>query len=266
MSATAQRTGPTATTAAPALEIRGLTVAYGRRAVLRDVTFAVPRGCLVGVIGPNGAGKSTLFKAVLGLVPRSGEVGLPGRAAYVPQGDLARLDLPLTALDVALMGRHRGRPWWRPMSRADRDAARAALAVVGMADHCDVPFGELSGGQRQRVVLARALAGGGDVVLLDEPLTGVDAQSEEAILGILRDLRAEGRAVLMATHDIAQAAAACDRLLFLNGDLMAYGSPAETLTREVLSRTYGGDLVVLDGGNGVGVLDHGGHHPSRPPG
>ena len=238
--------GPSAV-ASPALSVEGLDVSYGRRTALEGVTFEVPRGSVVGVIGPNGAGKSTLFRAILGVLPHRGRVSVPGgRPAYVPQGDDGRLDLPVTVLDVALMGRYPATPWWRPLRRADRDAARAALDAVGLGGLAGRQVGELSGGQRQRAFLARALTQGGDVMLLDEPLTGVDATSQEAILAVLARLRSEGRAILMATHDLNQAARTCDRLLFLNRRLVAYGTPRETYTREVLARTYGGDLLVLD--------------------
>ena len=246
----------------PALAVRGLGVAYGRRAALEDVSFEVPPGHVVGVIGPNGAGKSTLFKAILGVLRHSGSVSVAGgRPAYVPQGDDARLDLPVTALDVALMGRAPATPWWRPLGRADREAARRALADVGLDDLAGRQVGELSGGQRQRAFLARALAQGGGLMLLDEPLTGVDATSQEAILGVLGRLRDTGRAILMATHDLAQAARTCDLLLFLNRRVVAFGPPGEAFTREVLAGTYGGDLLVVDapGGRAL-VLDDGSHH------
>jgi ABC-type transport system involved in cytochrome c biogenesis ATPase subunit len=153
------------------LRVVGLSVAYGPRVALEGVSFTVPAGSLVAVIGPNGAGKSSLFKAILGAVPcREGEIRTAGRPAYVPQGDEARLDLPVTALDVALMGGYRDAPWWRPLGRRDRERARDALARMGVADLAARPIGELSGGQRQRVYLARALVQGGRTMLLDEPL------------------------------------------------------------------------------------------------
>jgi manganese/iron transport system ATP-binding protein len=245
------------------LVVDRLAVAYGRRLALREVSFAAPAGCLVGVIGPNGAGKSTLFKAILGVLrPSAGEVRTAGRPAYLPQGDEARLDLPLTALDVALMGRWGRTPWWRPSGRADRAAARRALAQVGVADLAGHGIGELSGGQRQRVLLARALAQGGQLMLLDEPLTGVDSTSQEVILRVLAGLRDDGHTILVATHDLNLAARTCDRLLFLNRAVIAYGPPEETFSAEVLAGTYGGDLLVVDpvDGRPLAVLDDASHH------
>jgi ABC-type Mn2+/Zn2+ transport system ATPase subunit len=252
----------THTASAPALSVRDLDVAYGRRAALEDVSFEVPRGSVVGVIGPNGAGKSTLFKAILGVLRHSGRVRVAGgRPAYVPQGDAARLDLPVTVLDVALMGRTPAAPWWRPLRRADREAARAALDAVGLSALAGRQVGELSGGQRQRAFLARALTQGGEVMLLDEPLTGVDATSQEAILDVLGRLRDAGRAILLATHDLAQASRTCDLLLFLNRRVVAFGPPEEAFTPEVLAGTYGGGLLMVDapGGRAL-VLDDASHH------
>jgi len=241
--------------------VEDLSVAFGARQALRSVTFDVPPGTVVGVIGPNGAGKSTLFRALLGVVRFTGRVRLTGRPAYVPQGDRARHDFPATALDVVLMGLAQQVPWWRPLGRSEREAARSALAETGMADLADRPFGELSGGQRQRVVLARALVRPSQVMLLDEPLTGVDPASADAILATIAARRAAGAAILMATHDLNEAARTCDRLLMLNGHLVAYGPAERTLTPAALAGTYGSELMVVGHGAGaLAVLDEGSHH------
>ena len=241
--------------------VEDLSVAFGARQALRSVTFDVPPGTVVGVIGPNGAGKSTLFRALLGVVRFTGRVRLTGRPAYVPQGDRARHDFPATALDVVLMGLAQQVPWWRPLGRSEREAARSALAETGMADLAGRPFGELSGGQRQRVVLARALVRPSQVMLLDEPLTGVDPASADAILATIAARRAAGAAILMATHDLNEAARTCDRLLMLNGHLVAYGPAERTLTPAALAGTYGSELMVVGHGAGaLAVLDEGSHH------
>jgi ABC-type Mn2+/Zn2+ transport system ATPase subunit len=240
------------------VRVAGLVGGYrpGQEA-LRDVTFAAGPGQVVGVLGPNGGGKTTLFRALLGELPvRRGEVALAGAPAYVPQTERARLDFPVSALDVALMGAYGRTPWYRRVARRDRAAARAALERVGLAAQADETFGALSGGQRQRVLLARALVQDSPVLLLDEPLSGVDAASAAGIERVFAELRDEGRTVLVATHDVHQARG-WDRVLCLHNRQVGYGPPAETLTPAVLRETYGAELIVLEGGgSAVGV----GHH------
>ncbi|HEX2070194.1 MAG TPA: metal ABC transporter ATP-binding protein [Thermoleophilaceae bacterium] len=218
----------------------------GPSPVLEGVGFSLPAGSSLCVLGPNGGGKTTLLRALTGdLTPLRGRVRVDGRPAYLAQTERTRLDFPVSALDVALMGSlARGR-WWLPTRRADRAAARGALARVGLEDRADVRFGELSGGQRQRVLLARALVQDARVLLLDEPLAGVDPASAERIEALFGELRGEGRALLVSTHDV-QSARAFDRVLCLNRTQIAFGDPATALTREVLERTYGQEIVVLD--------------------
>jgi ABC-type Mn2+/Zn2+ transport system ATPase subunit len=224
---------------------------------LSAVAFAAGPGQVVGVLGPNGGGKTTLFRALLGDLPvRRGTVQLAGAPAYVPQTERARLDFPVSALDVALMGAYGRTPWYRRVARRDREAARAALGRVGLEDAADETFGALSGGQRQRVLLARALVQDSPVLLLDEPLSGVDGASAARIERVFAGLREEGRTLLVATHDVHQAAS-WDLVLCLHGRQVAFGPPAGTLTPAVLHETYGAELIVLAGeGAAVGV----GHH------
>ena len=240
--------------AAPGVTTSALSVGYGGSPVLRDVSFAVRSGQSVCVLGPNGGGKTTLFRALLRqLRPLSGELSVEGRPAYLPQSDRARLDFPVSAADVALMGTLSDGSWWWPSSRAKRQAASLALARVGLGVRADVPFGELSGGERRRALLARALVQDGDILLLDEPLSGIDPRSAELIADLFRSLRAEGRILLVSSHDVASAHD-FDLVLCLNRRQVAFGAPAEVLHRETLELTYGSELIVLDEEHDVAVL------------
>jgi ABC-type Mn2+/Zn2+ transport system ATPase subunit len=222
---------------------------------ISGVTFSAEPGQTIAVLGPNGGGKTTLFRALIGeLAWTSGELELDGRPAHVAQTDRTRLDFPVRALDVALMGEYGRTPWYR---RLDRAAARAALDRVGLGGEARERFGSLSGGQRQRVLLARALLEDARVLLLDEPLSAVDAASAARIERLFSELREEGRTLLISTHDVQQALA-YDRVLCLHGRQVAFGSPRETLTTEVLQATYGHELVMLDGLRGV-TVDHHAH-------
>jgi manganese/zinc/iron transport system ATP- binding protein len=239
----------------PALTVQHLTVAYHLAPVLWDVSWTSPPAGLVAIVGPNGAGKSTLLKAVLGLVPRlSGEVRLFGqtldqarrRIGYLPQRASVDWDFPATALQVVSQGCYPRVGWFRPLPRAERDRARAALAEVGMAEFADRQIGQLSGGQQQRVFLARALALEADLYLMDEPFAGVDAATERAIVEVLRRLAAEGRTVIAVHHDLATAPQYFEHVLLLNVRAIAAGPMATTFTFENLARTYGGRLSLLE--------------------
>jgi ABC-type Mn2+/Zn2+ transport system ATPase subunit len=242
-----------------ALEVEDLAAGYGGGpAVLRDVSFHLRPGERIAVLGPNGGGKSTLFRALLGeLAPLAGTVTRRGRCALVPQTERSRLDYPVSALDVALMGTLSRLPWWRPNGRRERSAARDALARVGLGDLAGAQFGELSGGQRQRVLVARALVQHAPILLLDEPFVGVDRPSAELLERLLLRLAAGGRAIMVTTHEIEQSER-YDRVLCLNRRQIAFGTPRETLTREVLEATYGGAIVTLPEGVAAIVPPH--HH------
>lgn len=239
---------------APVVEIAGLSVGYGAGDVLRGVELTVHAGERVGVLGPNGGGKTTLFRVLLGELPaRVGTVQRTARIAVVPQTERSRLDFPVSALDVALMGAISRLPWWRRPGRAERRAAHDALAAVGLDEQAATTFGTLSGGQRQRVLVARALVQDASLVLLDEPFSGLDGASSRRLERLLDDLAAEGRALLIATHDVTQARR-WDRVLCLHGDQVAFGAPETTLTSDVLEATYGGEIVTLPGGAGRALL------------
>jgi ABC-type Mn2+/Zn2+ transport system ATPase subunit len=229
-----------------AVMAEGLSAGYGGRPVLLDVSFEADPGQTVCVLGPNGGGKTTLFRALMGeLEPLGGGVELNGRPAYVAQTERTRLDFPVSAFDVALMGGLAHGRWWLPPRRSDRTAARAALERVGLAAEGDTPFGELSGGQRQRALLARALVQDSAVLLLDEPLAGVDPASAQLIDAVFEQLRAEGRTLLVSSHDV-EGARGFDLVLCLNRRQVAFGPPAEALDRATIEATYGRELIVLE--------------------
>lgn len=236
------------------ISVQHLTVSYGPVPALLDVTFDVPAGQLVGVIGPNGSGKSTLIKSILGFVkPDFGSVevfGEPadkarGKVAYVPQRGAVDWDFPITVREVALMGRYGHVPWWRDMSTADLKAADRALEMVRMEGYRNRQIGQLSGGQQQRVFLARAMAQGADVLLLDEPFAGVDAATEKAILEVLRRTKQAGKTVIVVHHDLSTAADYFDNLLLVKQRLFAHGAPEAVLHPELLAEVYEGALRVF---------------------
>lgn len=231
-----------------AVEIRNLTVAYGRTVVLDNVTFAIPPGTATAIVGPNGAGKSTLIKGMLGLVPvHSGTVSILGqpyradrlKVAYVPQRTSVDWDFPATVFEVVLMGTYGRLNWLQRPGKAERDATTNALDRLGILNLKDRQIGELSGGQQQRTFLARALVQNAPVLVLDEPLQGVDAVTEETIVAILHGERAAGRTVLCVHHDLSTASTYFDRAAVLNGRLIAEGPVETTLTKEHLTMAYG---------------------------
>jgi manganese/zinc/iron transport system ATP- binding protein len=239
------------------LIIRDLTVAYGQKVVLRGVNARIERGQVVGIIGPNGGGKSTLLKAILGVVPIvHGSVTLFGRPsatlrpriAYVPQREVVDWDFPVTAWDVVMMGRYPHVGWLRRPGAADAAVVAEVLRQVGMWQSRRTQIGQLSGGQQQRVFVARALAQAAEVLLLDEPFNGIDAQTQEVIRTIIESGRETGKIVLLATHDLVSASCACDCLCCLNQRVVSYGPTHETYTPETLAATYGGPVIMLGPG------------------
>lgn len=236
--------------------LTGVAVSYpgADEPAVTGLSFAALAGERIGVLGPNAGGKTTLFRLLTGELPTAaGSLQLPcGRVALVPQTDRSRLDYPVSALDVALMGAVSRLPWWKRPGAADRALAREALAQVGLAEHARSTFGDLSGGQRQRVLVARALVQDAPLILLDEPFNGLDSRSAEQLSALIDKLAADGRSLLIATHDQEQTRA-WDKVLCVNHRQVAFGPPAETLTMEVIEQTYGSSIVPLDG-SGRGLL------------
>jgi ABC-type Mn2+/Zn2+ transport system ATPase subunit len=244
----------TLTPSSPLVRADGVAAGYGGAPVLTDVSFALNAGERIGVLGPNGGGKTTLFRVLLGELPLlAGTLRAPERFGVVPQTERSRLDFPVNALDVALMGSISTLPWWRRPGRSERHAALRALRAVGLEEQAGTTFGDLSGGQRQRVLVARALVQDAPVILLDEPFTGLDAPSAERLEALLAELTSQGRGVMIATHDVDQARG-WDHVLCLNRRQLAFGPPAAALDRGVLEATYGGAIVELPGGELRGVL------------
>lgn len=235
--------------ACPALRVQELSAGYPHHPFALDhVSFEVATGQRVGILGPNGAGKSTLFKAIAGLIPHStGQVSIHGEdcrtshrlVGYVPQHGEIDWGFPVNVRDVVMMGRTRELGWLPFPTPRHWRKVDDMLDRVGMADLGRRQIGQLSGGQRQRVFIARALAQETTVLLLDEPFSGVDAAAEEEIGLVLERLRADGVTILIATHDLKTAQSLFDRLLILKGQALAYGSPAEVLTPEILQSAYG---------------------------
>ncbi len=249
---------------APRLRVHDLTVRLGDRTALDSVSFEVKPGSFLGLIGPNGSGKSTLLRSILSILPLArGSIDVDGRAseqarevfAYLPQRSALELDLPLRAQDVVMMGRLRHTGWLRAPSKHDREVVAWALERVGLVDRRNSSISEMSFGQQQRVLFARALAQEGRILLLDEPMNGVDPQTQSLFLDVLSSFKAEGRTIIMATHDLNQAAEHCDTLCVLNGALVAFGPTKDTLTEEVLQRAYGLHLHFIHG-EGTGHVDH----------
>ncbi len=257
----------------PSIELSGVTAGYDDVPALADVDLAIRPGTLTAVFGPNGGGKSTLLKVIAGLLrPWRGEVTVlgeaPGKAAqrmaYVTQAELVDWDFPVSVWDVAMMGRYPALGLVRRPSATDRGAVRLALEQVGMEQHARTQIGSLSGGQRRRVFLARALAADPELYLLDEPVTGVDATTQEDLMDLLEGEARRGKTVVATTHDLACAASRFQDVVALNRTVIAHGPSELVLDQDVLRRTYGGHLLVV--GERTVLLDDAHHHDQAAPG
>ena len=238
-----------------------LTVTYNNgTTALRNVSFEIPRSTITALVGVNGAGKSTLFKALMGFIPTiKGEISILGQSvksalkgnhiAYVPQAEEVDWSFPVLVQDVVMMGRYGHMGFFRKTTSNDILEVDYALNRVGMEDFKDRQIGELSGGQRKRVFLARALAQKSEVILLDEPFTGVDVKTETAIIKLLREMRKEGKIMLVSTHNLGSVPEFCDRTILIKETVLAYGKTEKTFTRQNLELAFGGVLrhFVLSG-------------------
>lgn len=241
-------------TARPSIDVDGVTVTYNNgNMALSNASFHLDAGTICGLVGVNGSGKSTLFKAIMGFVrPTEGRVtlaGLPVRMAqkrnliaYVPQSEDVDWNFPVSVWDVVIMGRYGYMNMFRISSREDRKIAEESLRRVSMWDYRERQIGELSGGQKKRVFLARALAQRGQILLLDEPFTGVDVKTEGAIVELLRELREQGHVILVSTHNLGSVPEFCDQVVLINRTVLAFGSTVDVFTEDNLIRAFGGVL------------------------
>ena len=245
----------------PGIITSNLSVTYNNgNTALRNVSFEIPQGTITALVGVNGAGKSTLFKALMGFMPTiTGEISILGQSvksaikgnsiAYVPQAEEVDWSFPVLVQDVVMMGRYGHMGFFRKTTPNDILEVDYALNRVGMTDFKDRQIGELSGGQRKRVFLARALAQKSQVILLDEPFTGVDVKTETAIIELLGEMRKEGKIMLVSTHNLGSVPEFCDRTILIKETVLAYGKTESTFTRQNLELTFGGVLrhFVLSG-------------------
>jgi ABC-type Mn2+/Zn2+ transport system ATPase subunit len=253
-------------TPTPALRVAGASFSYGQKPALEDISFELAAGEAVALIGPNGSGKSTLLKGILGLITKIagtvevlGETTAPsGTVGYVPQTDELDPEFPITLEQVVLMGRYRSLGWLRLPGRQDRILVAQALDAVGLRHRAKARFGELSGGQQQRGLLARAIAAGPRLLLLDEPFNGLDQENRDALVHTVTRLKEDGVAVLVSTHDLELAREVCEDVLLLNGSQVAFGPRDEVLSLENVQRTFTSVGVELDE-HTVVVPGHSGH-------
>ncbi|QMT17314.1 metal ABC transporter ATP-binding protein [Planococcus maritimus] len=237
-----------------ALAIKNVTVSYHGRSAIEAIDLTLEQGNILGIIGPNGAGKSTLLKAILNLITiDSGSINILGgslkenrnRIAYVPQRNQYDWDFPIHVMDAVLIGTYPSLGIFKRPKKSDKAWALECLEKVGLAQYANRQIGELSGGQQQRVFLARALAQKADLFFLDEPFVGIDIASEEMIVKLLKDLRDEGKTVVVVHHDLSKAKEYFDELLLLNKQLVQFGRPAEVLRPEVMRKAYESELAFL---------------------
>ncbi|MEM2213925.1 MAG: metal ABC transporter ATP-binding protein [Candidatus Nezhaarchaeales archaeon] len=256
----------------PVVSVKNLSVAYEDKLALEDITFELKEQAFLSIIGPNGSGKTTLLKALLGMVrPVTGIIRILGyevpseryevrkQIGYVPQRERIDPTKPVLVKDVVLMGRIAKKGWSRRLTEKDHDVARRALEMVEMNDFWDEPYAHLSGGQQQRVLIARALATEPKLLLLDEPLSGVDAATQDVILNVLREEADRGVTVIMVTHDLNPLIEVSDYVMLLNRTIIAMGRSRDILNEYLLSRTFMRRVSVIMAGEKI-VISGADHH------
>ncbi|MCB0103739.1 MAG: metal ABC transporter ATP-binding protein [Anaerolineales bacterium] len=244
------------------LEVQNISIGYGEKVILNDLSFQIPHGSRVAVVGPNGAGKSTLFKALVGLLPlQGGQIFIHGEplgshqdcVAYVPQREEVDWRFPVTVEDVVMMGRFSQIGWLKRASSYDKQRVQTSLSQMGIADLAQRSIGQLSGGQQQRAFLARALAQEPHILLMDEPFTGVDVTTQEMTLKLLEHLQEHEVTAIVSTHDLNLASSRFDYVLLINHRLIAFGKPQDVFAKENLAQAFGNSLLVME--NGVMLVD-----------
>ena len=236
------------------ISIKNLTVTYNKKPAIKGINLEIDEGNIIGIVGPNGAGKSTLLKAILGLLPAdTGEVKIHGkdikdslnRVAYIPQKEQFDWDFPINVSEVVMMGRYPYIKFFNRPDEKDREIVSRVLEKVEMKKYAQTQIRNLSGGQQQRIFLARALAQESDVYFLDEPFVGVDAKTEVAIFNLIKELKSEGKTIMIVHHDLSKIEDYFDKLILINQILIAFGNTKEVFTSELLQKTYGGQLTIL---------------------
>ncbi len=235
------------------IELTNVNVRYDNNLALKDATIRIPQHTFTGVIGMNGAGKSTLFKAIMGLVtPETGTIKIcgddpktaqkHGHVAYVPQNELVDWDFPVSVYDVVMMGRIGTQNIFKMATAVDHAAVQEGLERVNMTHLADRQIGELSGGQKKRVFVARALAQGADILLLDEPFAGLDATTEKSLIALFIKLKEDGKTIILATHDLLSLPDTCDHVALVKSTIIGFGPTKEVFTRELVEKTFDGSL------------------------
>lgn len=236
------------------ISIKNLTVTYNKKPAIKGINLEIDEGNIIGIVGPNGAGKSTLLKAILGLLPAdTGEVKILGKdikdslnkVAYIPQKEQFDWDFPINVSEVVMMGRYPYIKFFSRPGEQDKEIVSRVLEKVEMKKYSQTQIRNLSGGQQQRIFLARALAQESDVYFLDEPFVGVDAKTEVAIFNLIKELKSEGKTIMIVHHDLSKIEDYFDKLILINQILIAFGDTKEVFSPELLQKTYGGQLTIL---------------------